>query len=261
MFHSSARPFGYVQPVVVQADGLSDVIPGHAEAGRWMTYDELATSRGIDRLSAVKLALRHGWRKQRDKYRVARVCVPSEWAIPRPVEGRGKEADTGADSALGSRSFEAAERVRQATEARARQSDQARAVERLMWRERLARERERAEHAEGECGRLLAVVDGLETRLVAAEARADAAVSRALAAESDRVVAEARADAERTRADALDQAAAGESARADTLKEQAEVAETALATERGRTDALRGRIDELKGLLGGVLRAQRLRHE
>src|SRR5271169_3656831 len=118
MFNSGARPFGYVQPVVTKADGFSDVIPGHAEAGRWMTYDELAASRGIDRLSAVKLALRHGWRKQRDKYRVARVCVPSEWAIPRPVEGPGEEADTRADSALGSRSFEAAERVRQATEAR-----------------------------------------------------------------------------------------------------------------------------------------------
>ena len=106
MFHSSARPFGYEQPVVMQADGFSDVIPGHADVGRWMTYDELAALRGIDRLTAVKLALRHGWRKQRDKYRVARVCVPSEWAIPRPVEGRGEEADSGADSALGSRSFE-----------------------------------------------------------------------------------------------------------------------------------------------------------
>jgi hypothetical protein len=245
----------------MQADGFSDVVPGHAEAGRWMTYDELAALRGIDRLSAVKLALRHGWRKRRDKYRVARVCVPSEWAIPRPVEGPAGGADTGVDSTLGSRTFEAAERVRQATASRAKQSDQARAVERSMWRERLARERERAEHAERECARLLTVVDGLETRLAAAEARADAAVSRAQAAECDRVAAEARADAERTRADVLDQAAAGENVCADTLKEQVEAAEAALATERGRADALRGRIDELKALLGSVLRAQGLRHE
>jgi hypothetical protein len=260
MFHSSARPFGYRQPVVMQADRFSDVLPGPAEAGKWVTYDELAAVRGIDRLSAVKLALRQGWRKQRDKYRVARVCIPSEWAIPRPVEGPG-EGGAGADSTLGSRSFEAAERVRQATEARAKQSDEARAVERSMWRERLAREREHAEHAEGECARLLTVVDGLETRLVAAEARANAADSRAHAAESDRVAAEARADAERTRADVLGQAVADESARANSLKEQAEVAEAALATERCRTDALRGRIDELKGLLWSILRAQRLRHE
>ena len=255
MFQSSARPFGYLQPVVIQADGFSDVEPGHVQAGRWMTYDELAASRGMDRLSAVKLALRHGWRKQRDKYRVARVCVPSEWAIPRSVGGPG---DTGADATLGSRSFEAAERVRQATETRAKQSDRARAVERSMWRERLARERARAEHAEGECARLLTVVDDLETSLVAAEARADAAVSRARTAENDRVAAEARADAERTRADVLDQTVAGESARADTLREQAEAA---CATERGRVDALRGQIDELKGLLGSVLRAHRLRCE
>jgi hypothetical protein len=260
MFHSSARPFGYLRPVVMQADGFSDVVPGHAEAGRWMTYDELAAARGIDHLSAVKLALRHGWRKQRDKYRVARVCVPSEWAIPRPVEGSDDGADTGADSTLGSRSFEAAERVRRATEARAKQSDQARAVERSMWRERLARERERAEHVEGECARLLTVVDGFKTRLAAEKVRADAAVSRAHAAESDRVAAEAQADAERSRADVLDQAVADESARAETLKEQAEAAEAALAMERGRTDALTGRIDELKGLLGSVLRAQRSGH-
>jgi hypothetical protein len=244
----------------MQADGFSDVVPGYPDAGRWMTYDELAASRGIDRLSAVKLALRHGWRKQRDKYRVARVCVPSEWAIPRPIEGPAGGVDTKVDSTLGS-TFKAAERVRQATEARAKQSDQARAVERSMWRERLARERERAEHAEGECARLVTVVDGLETRLAAAEARADAAVSQAQAAECDQVAAEARADAERVRADMLDQVAAGESARADTLKEQAEAAEAALATERGHADALRGRIDELKALLGSVLRAQRLRHE
>ena len=67
MFHTSARPFGNSQPVVMQADGFSDIQPSYAGAGRWMTYDELAASRGIDRLSAVKLALRHGWRKQRDK--------------------------------------------------------------------------------------------------------------------------------------------------------------------------------------------------
>jgi hypothetical protein len=245
----------------MQSEGFSDVVHGHADIGRWMTYDELAASRGIDRLSAVKLALRHGWQKQRDKYRVARVCVPPEWAIPRPIEGQGGGTDGGADAALGSRSFEAAERVRQATEARAKQSDQARAVERSMWRERLAHERERADQMEGECARILRLVDGLETRLAAAEARADAAVSRALAAESDLGAAEARADADRTRADVLDQAIVSESAYADTLKERAEVAEAALATERGRADALRSRIDELKELLGSVLRSQRLRPE
>ena len=58
-----------------------------AEIGTWMTYDELAAARGIDRISAVKLALRNAWRKQRDKYRVARVHGPSEWGLSKQAEG------------------------------------------------------------------------------------------------------------------------------------------------------------------------------
>jgi hypothetical protein len=210
-----------------------------------MTHDELAAVRGIDRPSAVRLALRHGWRKQRDKYRVARVLVPLEWANP----NQGGGADAATQPALATDTFGAADQVRRAAEARARQSDQIRAVERSMWQERVASQSGRADKAEQEHARLLSIIDALETRIASiearadaadedrrlAETRADAAVSRALIAEGDRRVAEARADAERARADVLDQA---------------------VACERARAAALSDKVDELKGLLATILRSQ-----
>jgi hypothetical protein len=39
--------------------------------------DELAAVHGIDRSSAVRLAVRHRWQRQRDKQRVLRVLVPA----------------------------------------------------------------------------------------------------------------------------------------------------------------------------------------
>jgi hypothetical protein len=60
--------------------------------GRWMNYAELAAARGIDRTSALKLALRHKWRKQSDNRGTVRVYVPLEWADP-----QDKRAAPGAD--------------------------------------------------------------------------------------------------------------------------------------------------------------------
>jgi hypothetical protein len=48
-----------------------------------------------------------------------------------------------------------------------------------------------------------------------------------------------------------------ERARADKLRKQVDVAEGALAAERGDADALRNRMNELKELLAGVVRAQK----
>ncbi len=57
-----------------------DMTGGEEQVGQWMTYAELAAARGIDKQSAVKLARRHGWRRQRgnekDGVDVARVFVP-----------------------------------------------------------------------------------------------------------------------------------------------------------------------------------------
>ena len=47
--------------------------------GRWLTYPELAAVRGIDKPSAIRLATRKKWRRQRDNRRVVRVLVPPEW--------------------------------------------------------------------------------------------------------------------------------------------------------------------------------------
>ena len=85
--------------MATQTDAFSDEVQDHADGGRWMTHDELAEARGIDRHLAVKLALRHGWPRRRDKDRVAHVRVPAEWAVRRPVH-------TGGNSPLNTASFE-----------------------------------------------------------------------------------------------------------------------------------------------------------
>jgi hypothetical protein len=227
-------------------------------AGRWMTYDELAALRGTDRLSAVKFALRYGWRKQRDNHRVARVYVPLDGsAIGLATIGKvaaGPEATF--DGRPGARPTEQLANVRV-------QADQARAAERALWREQLARERERVDKLERERDQVIATAKDLQNRIIAseahadaasedrrtAEARADAAISRALVAEGDRRSAEARADAERARAEVLDQAAAAQRCRVDSLMRQLEETEAALAAERARADRLAERFRVISGLL------------
>ena len=114
-----------------------------------MTYDEFAAARGIDRRAAVRLAVRHGWQKKRDNDRIARVHIPPDWVVVRPATSP--------------------------IQTRASNADHARSVERAMWREQLGRERERADRAEAERDRLMALVDSFEKRLARAEVRADRA--------------------------------------------------------------------------------------
>lgn len=198
----------------MRGDGTPDNTRDDAAGGTWMTYDELAAARGIDRISAVKLALRNAWQKQRDKYRVARVHVPPEWAEANLVKDRGGAGLRGVDPSHDASAYATGEQEGQA-EARAKQPDQARAAERAMWRKLLADERERADRAEQEHARLLTIIDGLEGRIAATEARADRA-NETLAAE-------------RTRADQAREVLAAEGARADPSKE-------ALAAERTLAD-------------------------
>jgi hypothetical protein len=61
--------------------------------GRWMSYDELGLLRGIERGSAVKLALRSGWRRVKGNDGSARVYVPGEFLKPRRKSPR--DASTG----------------------------------------------------------------------------------------------------------------------------------------------------------------------
>lgn len=50
--------------------------------GRWLTYDELAQMRGIQRIGAVRLAKRQGWRRQPGNDGKARVMVPTDALAP-----------------------------------------------------------------------------------------------------------------------------------------------------------------------------------
>jgi hypothetical protein len=75
-----------------------------------------------------------------------------------PFQLAGPSPGAGAVSGQGSGSVAAAEQVRWVTGTRARQADQTRAVERSMWQERVASERECADKAEQERVRLLAIV-------------------------------------------------------------------------------------------------------
>jgi hypothetical protein len=71
--------------------------------GRWLTYPELAAVRGIDKPSAIRLATRKKWRRQRDNRRVVRVLVPSEWLSRRyqsmdlPMEQPDRDMDLSSD--------------------------------------------------------------------------------------------------------------------------------------------------------------------
>ena len=253
-----------------QDDGTPGDAPDDDASGTWMTYDELAAARGIDRLSAVKLALRNAWRKQRDRCRVARVRVPLECAGSKRDAGPSEGAWSEANSFCGTRAYPADDNEGQATELRLKKSDQARAVERSMWRKLLAEERERADKAEQEGTRLLGVIDDFERRIAATEARAepDAAfgarytvaeltngclaeepagddlVHKALAAQraGAELVHKALA-AERARADEADGALAAERSRADEAnmalvaeRSRADEANMALVAERSRAD-------------------------
>jgi hypothetical protein len=91
--------------------------------GRWLTYSELATIRGINRASAVKLVQRERWRRSsgNDRSRIIRVLVPYEWLTPAKetppdtasVPGMSRE-DTGMLAALMARAERAEERADEA---------------------------------------------------------------------------------------------------------------------------------------------------
>lgn len=225
----------------IRGDGVTDETLADTDGGTWMTYDELAAARGIDRISAVKLALRNAWRKQRDKYRVARVRVPPEWLGSNQATGPGAGFHTGPYSSLRTNGYGTDET--QVRETEAQRSGQVRAAEWSTWQRRLAEERERADKAEQEVAHLLTVIDGLEGRIVGAETRADQA-QEALAVERSRAEsAEQALSAERANADwtgcSLDAYGAecgqdSEGSAGD--RSAAEIQDAALATQRARAE-------------------------
>lgn len=79
--------------------------------GRWMTHAELAQARDISTASAIKLALRHRWRKQKDNRGTLRCLVPTEFASPQRDTGAVTAAEGGAEASTAIAALEAAVRL------------------------------------------------------------------------------------------------------------------------------------------------------
>jgi hypothetical protein len=164
------------------------------DAGRWLTYRELAESRQIDRHSAVKLVLKHGWRRQRDNRNVLRVLVPVEWMAP-----RAKGMPSGTDRAM----------PQGMPQAMPEGTDFSRAISALEGA--LAALTARAEAAEQRADRLDLLIETERGRIIAVEAKATVAEqgrerAEAQAAELRERLEQAEAAAERARREALHEA-------------------------------------------------------
>ena len=185
----------------VRADNGADAEPG----SRWLTHRQLAELRSISTASAIKLALRHGWRKQKDNRGLVRCLVPPEWtsskrdmqADPSADERADAGADVGADkSSEVSLLRSVYETALEATTAR---------VDALGGQ---------IDALKGEIAAQAALIEGFKGQrqgLLAADARAD------------------RAEA----------AVAGERARADALRDQLGVAQEELRRAREAADQVR----------------------
>jgi hypothetical protein len=71
-------------------DSTPDSTADQQDAGRWMTFADLADARRISKASAIKLVRRHGWRRQRDNKGNVLALVPLPWA----QDTEGPEGDS-----------------------------------------------------------------------------------------------------------------------------------------------------------------------
>ena len=60
--------------------------------GQWLTHAEIAAIRGISTASAIKLALRHRWRKQKDNRGTLRCLVPMDFIGLQPSVESGHKS-------------------------------------------------------------------------------------------------------------------------------------------------------------------------
>jgi hypothetical protein len=217
--------------------------------GMWLTYAELAAIRRIDRHSAVKLVIRHGWRRQKDNRGVLRIFVPSDWAKGTD-KGTDKTPDMGTDGSTDagtdmSSAISALEASVSSLTARAEAAEK------------------RTDQAEIRADRAETRADQAYSRAELAEKRTDRA-EQAMADERNRANhAEHGRDAERASADALRdrlitmqeqladahgalQAAEATAARADRAERDKEQAEAGREDERARAGAL---LDQVQGLV------------
>jgi hypothetical protein len=223
-----------------------------SDDGRWLTYQELADIRRISKTSAIRLVMRHHWRRQRDNRGGVRILVPPGMLAPdRPSHDAPDDASAGTpafETALSA--IEAAhaaelaslrertdEAIRRAGAAETDRREAITLVEKTV--AMLADERGRAERAEAASDEervraesLRAQIDALNAEMVAAGAAADRAMAD-----------------ERMRADRLSaqvEALAAEVMRADAAGRDKERAEAGRDAERARADALHERIEALQ---------------
>jgi hypothetical protein len=140
----------------MRADDAAD----SGEGARWLTHAEIAAIRGISTASAIKLALRRGWRKQKDNRGVLRCLVPPKFISL----GSEVRADTRVDTRAPSRAEGGAEL---STAIVALQT----AVTSLG--DQLSQERMRADRAEAEREDLRTKLTDAQVQLAVAKASAD----------------------------------------------------------------------------------------
>jgi chromosome segregation ATPase len=164
------------------------------DAGTWLTYADLAASRGIDKQSAARLTFRRRWRRQKDNHGTVRVLVPREWhELSRYTDRDASRDGSGDESRDASRDMsriikpleDAIELLREQLEQVNRQVQVADAA-RDRFDQALTAERARADELRSRLddlgGQLIAaqekardVVDGLEAQLAVAREQAQAA--------------------------------------------------------------------------------------
>lgn len=207
----------------------------YTEDGRWLSYTELASERGISRASAIRMVRRHRWRRQTGNDGEARVFVPSRALpddIPRVMpegDGTGQTPDMppGALSVLEEALAALRERA-EVAEARAERAERA-----------VANERERIDRLVHEFGEARREADAAgRAALDEARQRADTLHQGLAAAEGLATSLRAELDAARQEAQAAAEAA--ESARAEAEVDAAERQQAEAARKgRGRLARLR----------------------
>jgi hypothetical protein len=149
-----------------------------AADGQWLTHAEIAATRRISTASAIKLALRHGWRKQKDNRGILRCLVPTDFIGPQPnirADTRAvSRAEAGADLSAASLAYQDAKEA-------FLQALQAKAAQVAALQDQLAHERTRADIALAERDDLRTKLADARTALAAAQNQADAASARAAA--------------------------------------------------------------------------------
>jgi hypothetical protein len=101
------------RPVRDTGDNPSDCTTDVDGDERWVSFEELAKSRGVTKQSAIKLVRRHRWRRQRDNQGHVLACVPIAWLMPEVTREPYSTGDSPADRTADTTTWVAAEEIRE----------------------------------------------------------------------------------------------------------------------------------------------------